>query len=229
MAKSYMSGEHTYKTVGERMHRSFVVGIGGPVGSGKTTCLENLCRILSNVFSVAAITNDVYTDEDAQYMREHSNLPESRIVGVRTGGCPHTAIREDASVNLSAIYKLEENHPDLNLIFLESGGDNLTSSFSPELTDMWIFVIDVGEGDKIPRKGGPGVLQSDILVINKTDLAPYVGADLDVMRSDSLAQRGSRPFVFISSTEPEGYLGLADLILRQMQEKSSKHMFASTE
>ena len=196
-----------------RGHRSFIVGIGGPVGAGKTTCLERLCRIMSETVSLAAITNDIYTTEDARYMRENSNLDDDRIVGVETGGCPHTAIREDASVNLSAIYELEKRFDDLELIFVESGGDNLTSSFSPELTDMWIFVIDVAEGDKIPKKGGPGVCVSDILVINKCDLAPYVGADLDRMEADSKVQRGERPFVLLTHHEPSGYVQLADMIL----------------
>ncbi len=198
-----------------RDHRSFVVGIGGPVGAGKTTCLEKLSRIMSETVSLAAITNDIYTTEDAVFMRENSNLPQDRIVGVETGGCPHTAIREDASVNLSSIYELEQRHEDLELIFVESGGDNLTSSFSPELTDMWIFVIDVAEGDKIPKKGGPGVCVSDILVINKYDLAPYVNADLQRMEADAKAQRGDRPFVFLSMKEPSGYEELADMILQR--------------
>ncbi len=215
----------TFATRG-REHRSFIVGIGGPVGAGKTTCLEKLCRIMSESVSLAAITNDIYTTEDARYMRENSNLDDNRIVGVETGGCPHTAIREDASVNLSAIYELEERFDDLELIFVESGGDNLTSSFSPELTDMWIFVIDVAEGDKIPRKGGPGVCASDILVINKCDLAPYVGANLDQMLTDSKTQRGEKPFVSLSINEPFGYVLLANMVLDRYSNFAQMHKSA---
>ena len=181
---------------------SFVrVGVAGPVGSGKTALIEALTRRLSDDYSIGVVTNDIYTKEDAEFLAKNSVLPLDRIVGVETGGCPHTAIREDASMNLEAIDQMVAAHPDIELMFIESGGDNLSATFSPELADATIFVIDVSEGDKIPRKGGPGICTSDLLVINKTDLAPMVGADLEVMRRDSAAVRAGRPFVFSSLTE----------------------------
>lgn len=172
------------------------VGIGGPVGSGKTRLLEELCRALAPHYSLGVVTNDIYTREDAEYLMRSGVLPADRIVGVETGGCPHTAIREDASMNLEAIAGLERRFPGLDLIFVESGGDNLAATFSPELVDAYIYVIDVAEGEKIPRKGGPGITRSDFLVINKIDLAPYVGASLAVMERDTLRMRGGRPWTF---------------------------------
>lgn len=172
------------------------IGIAGPVGSGKTALIECLTRKLSSEYSIGVITNDIYTKEDAEFLAKNSVMPLERIIGVETGGCPHTAIREDASMNLEAVDELVERFDDLDIIFIESGGDNLSATFSPELSDATIFVIDVAEGDKIPRKGGPGITRSDLLVINKIDLAPYVGADLDVMDRDSKKMRGERPFCF---------------------------------
>lgn len=172
------------------------IGIAGPVGSGKTALIECLTRKLSKEYSIAVITNDIYTKEDAEFLARNSVLPLERIIGVETGGCPHTAIREDASMNLEAVDEMVERFPNLDIMFIESGGDNLSATFSPELSDATIFVIDVSGGDKIPRKGGPGIMRSDLLVINKIDLAPYVGASLEVMDRDSKKMRGDRPFVF---------------------------------
>ena len=172
------------------------VGIGGPVGAGKTTLTEMLCKAMRDRYSVAAITNDIFTREDALILNRLQALPEDRIMGVETGGCPHTAIREDASINLAAVAEMRRRFPDLDVVFIESGGDNLAATFSPDLADITLYVIDVAAGEKIPRKGGPGITRSDLLVINKIDLAPHVGADLDVMRADTLTQRGERPFVF---------------------------------
>jgi urease accessory protein len=172
------------------------VGIGGPVGSGKTALMDALCRCFSLRYQVAAITNDIYTKEDAEFLVRAGSLPAERILGIETGGCPHTAIREDASINLAGVDEMQNRFPDLDLILIESGGDNLAATFSPELADLTIYVIDVSAGDKIPRKGGPGITRSDLLVINKIDLAPLVGADLDVMRRDAARMRGERPFVF---------------------------------
>ena len=172
------------------------IGVAGPVGSGKTALIEALTRNLSNEYSIGVITNDIYTKEDAEFLSKNSVLPKERIIGVETGGCPHTAIREDASMNLEAVDELIDKFPDIELLFIESGGDNLSATFSPELVEATIFVIDVAEGDKIPRKGGPGITRSDLLVINKTDLAPMVGADLSVMERDSKKMRGDRPFIF---------------------------------
>lgn len=180
------------------------IGIAGPVGSGKTALIECLTRKLSSEYSIGVITNDIYTKEDAEFLAKNSVMPLERIIGVETGGCPHTAIREDASMNLEAVDELIERFDDLDIIFIESGGDNLSATFSPELSDATIFVIDVAEGDKIPRKGGPGITRSDLLVINKIDLAPYVGADLDVMDRDSKKMRGERPFVFTNIRASEG-------------------------
>lgn len=172
------------------------IGVAGPVGSGKTALIEALTRKLSKEYSIGVITNDIYTKEDAEFLSKNSVLPKERIIGVETGGCPHTAIREDASMNLEAVDELIDKFPDIELLFIESGGDNLSATFSPELVEATIFVIDVAEGDKIPRKGGPGMTRSDLLVINKTDLAPMVGADLGVMERDSKKMRGDRPFIF---------------------------------
>jgi urease accessory protein len=180
----------------QRSHPAFRVGIAGPVGSGKTMLVDRLSQRLWPARNLAVVTNDIYTKEDAEYLLRQGTLPAERVRGVETGACPHSAIREDASMNLRAIADLEDALPGLELIFVESGGDNLGAAFSPELVDVWIYVIDVAEGDKIPRKGGPGIMRSDLLVINKIDLAPYVGASLEVMERDSLKMRGSRPFIF---------------------------------
>jgi len=180
------------------------IGVGGPVGSGKTALLDTLCKRLRDQYQVAVITNDIYTREDAEFLTRSGALPPERIIGVETGGCPHTAIREDASINIDAVERLLGRFPDLDLLFVESGGDNLAASFSPELVDTSIYVIDVAGGDKIPRKGGPGVTRSDLMVINKIDLAPAVGADLAVMRRDAKKMRGERPFVFTNLKTGEG-------------------------
>lgn len=180
------------------------IGIAGPVGSGKTALIEALVRKMAAEYSIGVVTNDIYTHEDAQFLTKNSVLPADRIVGVETGGCPHTAIREDASMNLEAVEGLVESHPDIQIVFVESGGDNLSATFSPELADATVFVIDVAEGDKIPRKGGPGIMKSDLLVINKIDLAPYVGASLEVMDRDSHRMRGVRPFLFTNIMKGEG-------------------------
>jgi urease accessory protein len=180
------------------------VGVGGPVGSGKTALMDALCKRLATRYDVAAITNDIYTKEDAEFLTRSGALPPERIMGVETGGCPHTAIREDASINLAAVADMRKRFPDLDVILIESGGDNLAASFSPELADLTIYVIDVSAGDKIPRKGGPGITRSDLLVINKIDIAPYVGASLDVMDRDSKMMRKQRPFVFTNVRGGQG-------------------------
>ena len=180
------------------------IGVAGPVGSGKTALIEAITRQMTSDYSICVITNDIYTKEDAEFLIKNSTLPKERIMGVETGGCPHTAIREDASMNLEAVDELVELFPDTELIFIESGGDNLSATFSPELVDATIFVIDVAEGDKIPRKGGPGITRSDLLLINKIDLAPYVGASLEVMERDSKLMRGERPFLFTNIRDCEG-------------------------
>jgi len=180
------------------------VGIGGPVGSGKTTLAAELCRALHPMLSIAVVTNDIYTKEDALILARLQALPEERILGVETGGCPHTAIREDASINLAAIAEMRGRFPDLDLVLIESGGDNLAATFSPDLADLTIYVISVCQGEKIPRKGGPGITRSDLLVINKADLAPHVGASLEVMERDARAQRGGRPFVFTDLMRRKG-------------------------
>ncbi len=180
------------------------IGVAGPVGSGKTALIETLTRALSGDYSIGVITNDIYTKEDAEFLCKNSVIDRERIIGVETGGCPHTAIREDASMNLEAVEELISRFPDIQLVFIESGGDNLSATFSPELVDATIFVIDVAEGDKIPRKGGPGITRSDLLVINKIDLAPYVGADLSVMERDSKKMRGERPFIFTNIRSKDG-------------------------
>ena len=196
--------------------RPLKIGIGGPVGSGKTALVETLARRLRDHFDMAVITNDIYTQEDAQFLVRRGALPAERVVGVETGGCPHTAIREDASVNLEAVHELMARFPDLELLFVESGGDNLSATFSPELVDATIYVIDVAEGDKIPRKGGPGIMRSDLLVINKIDLAPYVGADLGVMERDARRMRGERPFVFTNLRDGDGADAIVSWIRRDL-------------
>ena len=180
------------------------VGIGGPVGSGKTTLTEMLCKAMRDTWSIGVITNDIYTREDALILARQQALSEDRIMGVETGGCPHTAIREDASINLRAMEEMNARHPDLDVIFLESGGDNLAATFSPDLVDLTLYVVSVCQGEKIPRKGGPAITRSDLLIINKADLAPHVGADLDVMASDAKAQRGARPTVFTDLLRRKG-------------------------
>lgn len=190
------------------------VGLGGPVGAGKTTLTAALCRALAGKLSMAVVTNDIYTREDADALVRMQVLPSERIMGVETGGCPHTAIREDASINLAAIARLNERFADLDLVLVESGGDNLSATFSPELVDLTIYVIDVAAGEEIPRKGGPAITKSDILVINKTDLAPYVGADLAVMERDATAQRGARPFVFTNLKTGAGLAQVLALIAK---------------
>ena len=195
--------------------RVFTLGVGGPVGSGKTALVERLCREFWPAHDLAVVTNDIYTREDAEFLARREVLPLERIVGVETGGCPHSAIREDASVNLAAVAALEKAFPHLATVIIESGGDNLAATFSPELADRTIYVIDVAEGDKIPRKGGPGITRSDLLVINKIDLAPYVGADLEVMRRDSLRMRGDRPFLLLSLRTGEGVPDLLQWVRRQ--------------
>lgn len=191
------------------------VGIGGPVGSGKTALVEALCKRLRDRFQIAVVTNDIYTQEDAQFLVRHAALPDDRIIGVETGGCPHTAIREDASMNLAAIDTLQRRFADLDLIMVESGGDNLSATFSPELSDLTLYVIDVSAGDKIPRKGGPGITRSDLLVINKTDLAPLVGASLDVMAEDAARMRGDKPFVFTNLKTGAGLDAVEAFLLEQ--------------
>ncbi len=185
-------------------HRPIRIGIGGPVGSGKTMLVLRLCQWLREEIFLSVVTNDIYTQEDAQFLTRQDALPADRIMGVETGGCPHTAIRDDTSMNLAAIAELERRHPQVRLILVESGGDNLSATFSPELVDSFIYVIDVAQGDKIPRKGGPAIRHSDLLLINKTDLAPHVGADLEVMAADAKVQRGERPFLFADLKTEKG-------------------------
>ena len=189
------------------------VGVGGPVGSGKTALVDALCKRLRDRFRIAVITNDVYTQEDAQFLARSGALPPERIIGVETGGCPHTAIREDASINLAAVERMVARFPDLHVVFIESGGDNLAATFSPELADITLYVIDVAAGDKIPRKGGPGITRSDLLVINKVDLAPLVGASLEVMERDARGMRGDRPFVFTNLKDGEGVDSVARFVV----------------
>ncbi len=190
------------------------VGIGGPVGSGKTALVERLCRHLRDDWNIAVVTNDIYTKEDAEFLTRANALSPERISGVETGGCPHTAIREDASINLAAVADMQKKFPGLDVIFVESGGDNLAATFSPELADITIYVIDVSAGDKIPRKGGPGITRSDLLVINKIDLAPLVGASLEVMDRDAKKMRGVRPFIFANLKAEKGVAEIADFILK---------------
>jgi urease accessory protein len=188
------------------------IGVGGPVGSGKTALLEVLCKTLRDRYNIAVVTNDIYTQEDAKILTRAEALSEDRIIGVETGGCPHTAIREDASMNLAAVAELQSRFPGLEIVFIESGGDNLSATFSPELADLMIYVIDVAEGEKIPRKGGPGITRSDLLVINKIDLAPYVGASLEVMEEDTKRMRQGRPYVFSNLKEGVGLDKVIDFI-----------------
>jgi urease accessory protein len=198
------------------MRRAFRIGIAGPVGSGKTALVERLSQELHDRVSLAAVTNDIYTREDAEFLIRQGTLSPDRVKGVETGGCPHAAIREDASMNLEAIADLERVHPDLRLVFVESGGDNLAAAFSPELVDVWIYVIDVAAGDKIPRKGGPGITRSDLLIINKVDLAPHVGASLEVMERDTRRVRGERPFLFTNLKSREGLPGVVRWVEEQI-------------
>lgn len=191
------------------------VGIGGPVGSGKTALVRQLCQSLRERYSIAVITNDIYTREDAEFLLRHEALEAERILGVETGGCPHTAIREDASMNLAAVDELQARFTDLDMLLIESGGDNLAATFSPELSDLTLYVIDVSAGDKIPRKGGPGITKSDLLIINKIDLAPLVGADLQIMDRDAKKMRGERPFVFTNLKSAEGLAEVIEFIVRQ--------------
>ena len=197
------------------MTRTYVkIGVAGPVGSGKTALIERLSRQMNQQYSIGVITNDIYTKEDAEYLTQNSLLPADRIIGVETGGCPHTAIREDASMNLEAVEEMAQRFPGIEIIFIESGGDNLSATFSPDLADVTIFVIDVAEGDKIPRKGGPGITRSDLLIINKIDLAPYVHADLGVMERDARKMRNGHPFVFTNLMSLEGLDSVVDWIRR---------------
>jgi urease accessory protein len=196
-------------------HGPLRVGVGGPVGTGKTALMDALCKHFRARYDIAAITNDIYTKEDAEFLTRAGSLPVERIMGIETGGCPHTAIREDASINLAGVAELRKRFPDLDLILIESGGDNLAATFSPELADLTIYVIDVSAGDKIPRKGGPGIMRSDLLVINKIDLAPYVGASLEVMDRDAKKMRGDRPFVFANVRAGKGVADIATFIEKQ--------------
>ena len=198
------------------MRRPLKIGVGGPVGSGKTALLDCLCKAMREQYQLAVVTNDIFTRADMEFLMRSQALPVERIMGVETGGCPHTAIREDASINFEAIDQMKERFPNLDILFLESGGDNLAASFSPELVDASIYVIDVAGGDKVPRKGGPGITRSDLLVINKTDLAPYVGADLKIMDRDSRMMRGQKPFVFTNLKTREGVDGVVSWILQEL-------------
>ena len=198
------------------MRRPLKIGVGGPVGSGKTALLDCLCKAMREDYQLAVVTNDIFTREDMEFLMRSQALPEERIIGVETGGCPHTAIREDASINFEAIDLMKERFPNLDILFLESGGDNLAASFSPELVDASIYVIDVAGGDKVPRKGGPGITRSDLLVINKTDLAPYVGADLNVMDRDSRMMRGQKPFVFTNLKTRDGVDNVVSWIRQEL-------------
>ncbi|ELR65464.1 Urease accessory protein UreG [Photobacterium marinum] len=191
------------------------VGVGGPVGSGKTALLEVLCKTIRDKYNIAVVTNDIYTQEDARILTKAEALAEDRIIGVETGGCPHTAIREDASMNLAAVEDLARRHQTLDVVFIESGGDNLSATFSPELADLTIYVIDVAEGEKIPRKGGPGITRSDLLVINKIDLAPYVGASLEIMDQDTKRMRPDKPYVFTNLKEGKGVSDIIDFVVTQ--------------
>lgn len=192
------------------------IGVGGPVGAGKTMLVEKLTRHMSNEYSMAVVTNDIYTKEDANFLMQNGVLPSDRIIGVETGGCPHTAIREDASMNFAAVEELERRHPDLQIIFVESGGDNLAATFSPELANFSIYIIDVAQGEKIPRKGGQGMIKSDLFIINKTDLAPYVGANLDIMASDTKKFRGNKPFIFTNLKDDSGLQEVIDWIKKNV-------------
>jgi urease accessory protein len=210
-----MPGATTAQTHEARSAEVLRVGVGGPVGSGKTALVDALCKRLRDRFDIAVVTNDIYTREDAEFLIRSEALPAERIRGVETGGCPHTAIREDASMNLAAIDGLMREFRDLDLIIVESGGDNLAATFSPELSDLTLYVIDVAAGDKIPRKGGPGIMRSDLLIINKIDLAPHVGASLEVMARDARRMRGERPFVFTNLKTGEGLESVIEFLLHQ--------------
>ena len=208
------------------MRKYIKIGVAGPVGAGKTALIEKLTREIASKYSVAVITNDIYTQEDAEFLTKNSLLPPERIMGVETGGCPHTAIREDASMNLEAVDEMVARFPDVEIVFIESGGDNLSATFSPDLADVTIFVIDVAQGEKIPRKGGPGITRSDLLVINKTDLAPFVGADLSVMGRDARRMRNGQPFIFTNLMKKENLDGVIGWIekyalLKNVEEPSS--------
>jgi len=218
----YMGGAGPARYAGSK-RKVFTLGVCGPVGSGKTALVEMLCRALWPEVNLAVITNDIYTHEDAEFLSRREVLPLERIVGVQTGGCPHTAIRDDASANLSAVVNYQRQFPKLELVIVESGGDNLTAVFSRELADKFIFIIDVAEGDKIPRKGGPGICNSDLLVINKIDLAPHVGADLNVMRRDATKMRGERPFLMLSLRQKEG----VDELIHWVREQIASHAKSS--
>ena len=198
------------------MRKPLKIGVGGPVGSGKTALLDCLCKSMREHYQLGVVTNDIFTREDMEFLMRSQALPADRIIGVETGGCPHTAIREDASINFDAMAEMQQRFPNLDILFLESGGDNLAASFSPELVDASIYVIDVAGGDKVPRKGGPGITRSDLLVINKTDLAPYVGADLTVMDRDSRLMRGNKPFVFTNLKTREGLEGVIRWIRQEL-------------
>ena len=198
------------------MRKPLKIGVGGPVGSGKTALLDCLCKGMREHYQLGVVTNDIFTREDMEFLMRSQALPADRIIGVETGGCPHTAIREDASINFDAMAEMQQRFPNLDILFLESGGDNLAASFSPELVDASIYVIDVAGGDKVPRKGGPGITRSDLLVINKTDLAPYVGADLTVMDRDSRLMRGNKPFVFTNLKTREGVEGVIRWIRQEL-------------
>ena len=208
------------------MRNYIKIGVAGPVGAGKTALIEKLTREIASKYSVAVITNDIYTQEDAEFLTKNSLLPPDRIMGVETGGCPHTAIREDASMNLEAVDEMVARFPDVEIVFIESGGDNLSATFSPDLADVTIFVIDVAQGEKIPRKGGPGITRSDLLVINKTDLAPFVGADLSVMEQDARRMRNGQPFIFTNLMKKENLDGVIGWIekyalLKNVEEPAS--------
>jgi len=207
---------HEWNTPVGVLNRPIRIGIGGPVGSGKTALVEKLSKMMRDHYSLAVITNDIYTKEDAEILLRQDALPSDRIIGIETGGCPHTAIREDASMNFEAVEQLEERFPDLEIIFIESGGDNLAAAFSPELVDRFIYIIDVAQGEKIPRKGGPGITRSDLLIINKIDLAPYVGASLQVMKEDTERMRGTKPYVFSNLMSGEGLSEIVHWIEHQL-------------
>jgi urease accessory protein len=198
----------------QKQQETLRVGVGGPVGSGKTALVDSLCKAMRERFRMAVVTNDIYTREDAEFLIRSGALSPDRVLGVETGGCPHTAIREDASINLEAVSSLMQRHGPLDLVIIESGGDNLAATFSPELSDLTLYVIDVAAGDKIPRKGGPGITKSDLLIINKTDLAPHVGASLEVMRRDATKMRGERPFVFTNLKTGEGLPAVIEFIVK---------------